>query len=85
MRQNNFITEFTEVLTRDGWKTIGEVKSKETLLVLDTDLGINYLKPSIIDSYDFKGSLRKIETDSETLLLRPSTQILLTSKKEELT
>ena len=77
-RNSNFITEFTEVFTRDsGWQSIGEIKNRQHLLVFDEELKISWLMPTIIDHYWFKGLVKKIETDSETLFLKPSTEIIV--------
>jgi hypothetical protein len=81
-RNNNFITEFTEVLTKnDGWKQISVVGSKEFLLVMDSELKTDWLKPSVLDHYNFNGLLKRIETDSEILFLKPSTEIMISKKR----
>jgi hypothetical protein len=80
-RNSNFITEFTEVFTRDsGWQSIGEVKNRQHLLIFDEELKLSWLMPTIIDHYWFKGIIKKIETDSETLFLKPSTEIVVKEK-----
>lgn len=77
-RNSNYITEFTEVLTRDsGWQTIGEVKNRQHLLIFDDELKLDWLMPVVIDHYWFKGIVKKIETDSEILFLKPSTEVMV--------
>jgi len=77
-RNNNFITEFTQVFSRNfGWVEVTNFKENEKLLVFDEQLNISWLRPILIDSYKYEGLLTIIDTDSETNYLKPSTQIII--------
>lgn len=78
---NNFIPEFIEVLTPDGWVSIKDYNPQSTLLVLDNNYKSGYLKPKIYSRMDYLGPLVEIETDSCKMYSKPSSQLVCNNEK----
>lgn len=67
----NFIPEFTEILTSEGWLEIGHCNFKLPILLI-REGKLLYLKPKIFSSYDYCGELIEIETERCRIFLKPS-------------
>jgi hypothetical protein len=73
---NNFIPEFIEVLTQDGWVSIKDYNPQSTLLLLDSEYKTGYLKPKVYSKMNYNGPLLEIETDTCKVYSKPSGQLL---------
>lgn len=74
--KENFIPEFTELLTSEGWIEIDKCNFKQPILVI-RGKKVLYLKPKIFSSYVYKGELIEIETERCSIYLKPSTVIIV--------
>lgn len=74
---NNFIPDFMEILTEEGWVPLNQYNSKNRVLLLNSNYRTGYLKPKVVSKRDFKGSLLELTTESMTLYLKPSSKILV--------
>lgn len=77
--KENFIPEFTEILTSEGWIEVGHCNFKLPLLLIRNGK-LLYLKPKMFSSYDYKGDLVQIETESCSIFLKPSTTLMVNEK-----
>lgn len=74
---NNFIPDFLEVLTTEGWMELTQYKKRNPIMVLNKNLDHSYIIPKVLSSYDYKGPLLEIETETCTTFLKPSSKILV--------
>lgn len=74
---NNFIPDFMEILTEEGWVQIDQYNSKNRVLLLNSNYKTGYLKPKVVSKRDFKGGLLEVTTESMKLYLKPSSKILV--------
>lgn len=72
----NFIPEFTEILTSEGWVEIGVCNFKQPILIVRGGK-LLYLKPKVFSSYEYKGDLVQVETESCSIFLKPSTLLMV--------
>lgn len=72
----NFVPEFTEILTSEGWVEIGHCNFKLPLLLI-REGKLLYLKPKMFSSYHYSGDLVEIETERCSIFLKPSTILLV--------
>lgn len=84
MQTENFIPEFTEILTSEGWVEIGHCNFKLPILLI-REGKLLYLKPKMFSSYEYLGELIEIETERCCIFLKPSTVLSVneTLKKAE--
>ncbi len=72
----SFIPDFMEVLTDSGWLELSHYNPKGSVLVLDKDFKLGYLKPKEFSNYKYKGVLIEIYTDSCLIYCKPNVSIL---------
>lgn len=74
---NNFIPEFMEVLTTEGWMELKDYKQRNPLFVLNKEFKYTYLIPKVYSKYTYNGPLLEIETESCQTFLKPNSKILI--------
>ena len=77
--KENFIPEFTEILTSEGWIEIGMCNFKQPILVIRKHK-LLYVKPKMFTSYDYRGELVEVETENCSIFLKPSALIIVNEK-----
>jgi hypothetical protein len=82
IEKENFIPEFTEILTSEGWLEISKCNFKQPILLIRNGKLV-YLKPKLFSSYLYKGDLVQIETESCSIFLKPSTIIWVNDKPKK--
>lgn len=75
-QKENFIPEFTEVLTSEGWVEVSKCNFKVPLLTI-LDNQASYKRPKMFSFYEYKGDLMEVETDSCVIYLKPSTILIV--------
>lgn len=73
---NNFVPDFLEVLTSEGWVELKHYNKTNKILLLNHNYKTGYLKPELVSLYPYKGVLLEVETDSCMVYLKPSSQLL---------
>lgn len=84
---NNFIPDFIEVLTTEGWLELKDYRQRNPVLVLNKELRPSYIIPRVYSKYSYQGPLIEIETETCQIFLKPSSKILvdgLSKKVKEL-
>lgn len=77
---NNFIPEFMEVLTTQGWIEISKYRSEDKICLLSHNFKVGYLKPKLISQYNYNGDLLEIKLDNFTTYCKPSSKLLSNGK-----
>lgn len=73
---NEFIPEVLNVLTDAGWINASSYNPQSSILVMDKDFKLGYLKPKIFSYYNYKGPLVEIITTSGIFYCKPSVSLL---------
>lgn len=73
---NNFIPEFLEILTQEGWISLDKYNKECPILLLNKDYKTGYAKPKIFSATKYKGELIEFETDSCRVYAKPSSVFL---------
>lgn len=73
----SFIPEFIEILSSEGWIEVKQyrLKSRLPILTLDSSNKINYVPIMGTSTYDYKGPLLEIETESCLMYAKPTSWI----------
>jgi hypothetical protein len=74
----SFIPEFIEILSSEGWIEVKNytLKSRLPILTFDNQKKISYLPIMGTSTYDYKGPLLEIETESCLMYTKPTSWIL---------
>jgi hypothetical protein len=73
---NNFIPDFLEVLTAEGWIPLNQYNKECPVLLLNRNYRTGLLKPKAYSITHYKGQLIEFETDSCKVYAKPSSAFL---------
>ena len=82
LNKENFIPEFIEILTTDGWIEIGKFNFKLPLLTILEDKA-EYMSPKMFSHYIYEGELIEITTEKYSIFLNPSSCLLVNQTTQE--
>lgn len=72
----------TEIMTDKGWITFDQLTLDHKVGSLVDNIRLDYVKPSDIQKYDYKGKMYKIETDKVNLLVTPNHRMYVRKEGE---
>lgn len=75
MITQSYIPSFMEILTCEGWAEIDKYNNKDTVLILNPDFKIFYIRPKEFSNYHYKGELVQIESEVATFYVKPNVQL----------